>query len=112
MSIVRAAEWIKREKFIAIIRGKYTQDEINTIAETLVNASIVSLEITLNTTAALLLIESLRKHFGDDMLIGAGTVRTAEQLQQAADAGAQFIVSPNFDPSSATLVGQVERSLV
>jgi 2-dehydro-3-deoxyphosphogluconate aldolase/(4S)-4-hydroxy-2-oxoglutarate aldolase len=34
------------------------------------------------------------------MLIGAGTVRTLEEVNAALDAGAQFLVSPNFDPAS------------
>lgn len=33
-----------------------------------------------------------------DMLVGAGTVLTAEQVDQAVKAGAKFIVSPGFDP--------------
>jgi 2-dehydro-3-deoxyphosphogluconate aldolase/(4S)-4-hydroxy-2-oxoglutarate aldolase len=34
------------------------------------------------------------------MLIGAGTVRYGTQVQPALDAGAQFLVSPNFDPDT------------
>ena len=42
-------------------------------------------------------IRQLRTQFGDQMVVGAGTVRTAEQLEEAVAAGAQFTVAPNLD---------------
>src|SRR5690606_487123 len=39
----------------------------------------------------------LRDRFGDKMLVGAGTVRTVEQFDEAIAAGAQFTVAPNLD---------------
>lgn len=106
MSIIKASEGLKRGKFIAIIRGKYTQDEMDIIAEALVSASIISLEITFTTPSALEFIHGLRKRFGNAVLVGAGTVRRVDQVRQAIDAGAQFVVSPNFDPNSAILAQQ------
>lgn len=55
-------------------------------------------EITFRTAAA---EEAIRRATAElpDMLIGAGTVLTTEQAQQAIDAGAQFIVSPGFNPA-------------
>jgi len=40
---------------------------------------------------------------GKDVLIGAGTVLDAEMAQGCMDAGAEFIVSPGFDPSTVNL---------
>ena len=42
-------------------------------------------------------IEAVHKRH-PDMLMGAGTVLTVEQVTNAKNAGAEFIVSPNFDP--------------
>ena len=53
------------------------------------------IEVTLRTPAALEAIRTLSRIEG--MLVGAGTVTNAEQLQQAIDAGAQFIVTPGLD---------------
>ena len=53
------------------------------------------IEVTLRTSAALDAIRSLSKIEG--MLVGAGTVTNAEQLQQSIDAGAKFIVTPGLD---------------
>lgn len=58
------------------------------------------MEITMNSTNALSAISDLRKRYGENMLIGAGTVRTAAQLDEAVEAGAQFTVAPNFDRAS------------
>jgi 2-dehydro-3-deoxyphosphogluconate aldolase/(4S)-4-hydroxy-2-oxoglutarate aldolase len=53
------------------------------------------IEVTLRTPAALDAIRSLSKIEG--MLVGAGTVTNAEQLQQSIDAGAKYIVTPGLD---------------
>jgi 2-dehydro-3-deoxyphosphogluconate aldolase/(4S)-4-hydroxy-2-oxoglutarate aldolase len=85
---------------IAIVRGQYTLDQVLAIGETLAGAGLAILEITLNTSSALTAIEQLRHKMGSDILVGAGTVRTAVQLQQAMDAGATFTVAPTFDPET------------
>jgi 2-dehydro-3-deoxyphosphogluconate aldolase/(4S)-4-hydroxy-2-oxoglutarate aldolase len=43
-------------------------------------------------------IRELAEHFGDDALVGAGTVVTEEHARLAADAGARFLVSPGTTP--------------
>ena len=54
-------------------------------------------EVTFRTDAAEESIKIMTEAF-PDMLVGAGTVLTAEQVDQAVKAGAKFIVSPGFDP--------------
>jgi Entner-Doudoroff aldolase len=53
-------------------------------------------EFTLTTPGALELIGTFSKR--DDLLVGAGTVLTTEQAEQAVAAGARFLVSPIVDP--------------
>ena len=53
-------------------------------------------EVTFRTAAAKESIAIMRKEF-PDMLVGAGTVLTVEQVDEALEAGAQFIISPGFD---------------
>lgn len=91
---------MKADGIVAIVRGDYGEADIMRMGEALLNGKIALIEVTLNTRGALESIPMLRKQFGDAMLVGAGTVRTVEQVKQAFDAGAQFIVSPNFDPAS------------
>lgn len=96
-------EAIKQAGLIAIVRGDFGAERLMQIAETLYNSGILAVEITLNSTGALESIEKLRSAAPADALIGAGTVRTPTQVQQAIDAGAQFLISPNFDPASVAL---------
>ncbi len=94
---------LKQSGLIAIVRGDYGVVRLVEIAETLYASGIKAVEITLNSTGALESIAQLRKSAPADALIGAGTVRTPQQVQQAIDAGAQFLISPNFDPASVLL---------
>lgn len=54
-------------------------------------------KVTFRTSAAAEAIANMAKEF-PDMLVGAGTVLTTEQVDRAIHAGANFIVSPGFDP--------------
>lgn len=98
--IETTAARIRQTGIIAIFRGNFLLDEIERMAAALLSGGVSVLEITLNSRAALDAVQSLRSHAPADLLVGAGTVRTAEQVEQAVNAGAQFIVSPNFDPAS------------
>lgn len=55
-------------------------------------------EITFRTKAAPQVIEKIAS-FHKDITVGAGTVTTKEEVNAALSAGAQFIVSPSFNPS-------------
>ena len=67
------------------------------LAKALTEGGLPCAEVTFRTDAA---EESIRRMSQEypDMLIGAGTVLTAEQAGHAVAAGAEFIVSPGFDP--------------
>ena len=69
------------------------------LAEALFNSGITCAEITLRTGAA---IESLKifSQF-NKFTLGAGTITNIEQLHDAINAGAEFIVSPGFDEKLA-----------
>jgi len=91
---------LKHDGIIAIIRGQFSTERILEIGRALLAAQVPVMEVTLNTSNALEAIKELRARFGADLLVGAGTVRTVDQVDLALNAGAQFIVSPNFDPDS------------
>lgn len=101
-----AARQIRENGLIAIIRGSYGLDALRTIAGALEAGGVRVVEITLNSNEALEGIAALRRFTerrstANRFLIGAGTVRTAQDVERALDAGAQFLVSPNFDSTSA-----------
>jgi 2-dehydro-3-deoxyphosphogluconate aldolase/(4S)-4-hydroxy-2-oxoglutarate aldolase len=99
-NIEKSIEGIKACGIVAIIRGDYSTDDMIRIGEALIAGGVTVMEVTLNSTSALDGLPLLRKQFKDNMLIGAGTVRNVKQAEQAIDAGAEFLVSPNFDLES------------
>lgn len=67
------------------------------LADVLVMGGLPCAEVTFRTDAAEESIRRMTKKY-PDMLVGAGTVLTLEQVNRAVAAGAKFIVSPGFDP--------------
>lgn len=67
------------------------------LADALVKGGLPCAEVTFRTDAAEESIRLMSKNY-PEMLVGAGTVLTTEQVDRAVAAGAKFIVSPGFDP--------------
>lgn len=67
------------------------------LAKALVEGGLPCAEVTFRTEAAAESIRIMTEVY-PDMLVGAGTVLTTEQVDKAVESGAQFIVSPGFDP--------------
>jgi 2-dehydro-3-deoxyphosphogalactonate aldolase len=83
---------------IAIIRGVQPA-EAEAIGGALIDAGIRIIEVPLNSPDPLDSIGRLARRFGDEALIGAGTVLRTEQVEQVRDAGGGIIVSPNANPA-------------
>lgn len=66
------------------------------LADALVQGGLPCAEVTFRTDAAEESIRIMTKEY-PDMLVGAGTVLTIDQVNKAVNAGAKFIVSPGFD---------------
>ena len=67
------------------------------LAEALTEGGLPCAEVTFRTEAAEESIRLMSEKY-PEMLVGAGTVLSVEQVDQAVAAGAKFIVSPGFDP--------------
>ncbi len=74
-----------------------TPDDALPLAQALCDGGLRVAEITYRTSAAKESIERITSAF-PDMLIGAGTVLSVEQAEEAVGVGARFIVSPGFNP--------------
>jgi 2-dehydro-3-deoxyphosphogalactonate aldolase len=81
---------------IAIIRG-VRPDEIEAVGGAIVEAGIRIVEVPLNSPDPFASIERLAKRFGDEALIGGGTILDPEDVKRVARAGGRIIVSPSTD---------------
>ena len=83
-------------QLIGILRGIKPQ-QVLSVVDTLIEAGITQIEVTLNSPDPLQSLELMARHVADTALVGAGTVLSVEQVHAVADVGGQLIVSPNFN---------------
>lgn len=81
------------------------------LAKALIENGMPCAEITFRTEAAVGAIKAMRLAY-PDMLIGAGTILTPEQVDQAIDAGVDFIVSPGLNPTTVKYCQQKNMPIV
>ena len=89
---------------VAIVRG-LTPDDAEAIGDAVWEGGIRIIEVPLNSPDPLQSIERLAKKFGDEVLVGAGTVLDPTDVGKVWDAGGRIIVSPdtNIDVIAATV---------
>lgn len=92
---------VERQMFdagvVPVIKLKYPKRDAAILARTLCNGGLPIAEVTFRAEGADEAIRIMRTSC-PNMLVGAGTVLTNEQVDQAVHAGAEFIVTPGFDP--------------
>jgi len=103
------AQVMGRCPLIAILRG-VRPDEVEAIADALIEAGFSMLEVPLNSPAPLDSIRRLVRRFGAEVLVGAGTVLTPADVARVRDTGARLIVSPNVD--AAVIAATVEANMI
>lgn len=91
-------QYMRELPLVAILRGITPQRSVE-VVEALYAAGFRMVEVPLNSPDPLDSIERIAKQFGDDMLVGAGTVLSNAQVTQVKDRGGRLIVSPNTDIS-------------
>ena len=82
---------------VAVVRGESREAAMEVVAA-LVEGGVLGIEVTFTTPEAARVMRDLNEEYGDDLLLGAGTVITREQAEESAEAGATFLVSPGSDP--------------
>lgn len=88
---------LKRMPVVGIIR-RQPREDIEFIAEQLVAGGMTTLEITMNTPGVETIISNLKNTYSDQLLLGAGTVCSVEDLDRALGCGASYIVTPVLVP--------------
>ncbi|MGP4079224.1 bifunctional 4-hydroxy-2-oxoglutarate aldolase/2-dehydro-3-deoxy-phosphogluconate aldolase [Pseudalkalibacillus sp. R45] len=87
---------IKEHRVVMIYRGLQPAECLE-VSRVLFDAGVRLFEVTSNSPGTIESIEMLQSEFGEEVLIGAGTVMTPQQVEEAANAGATYIISPNVN---------------
>jgi 2-dehydro-3-deoxyphosphogluconate aldolase / (4S)-4-hydroxy-2-oxoglutarate aldolase len=90
-------EIIERVGLIPVLRAKSTAQG-RAVVEAMIAGGVNIVEVTMTVPGAIDLLRELKREYGDELLLGSGTVTTAEQAQATIDAGAEFVVSPSLHP--------------
>ena len=101
-SVSKIMAAVRSRKVVAIVRG-FDAEVCLKLADAYIRGGIGLMEVTFDQSRpdgperTVKAIEAISRHFGDDLLVGAGTVLTEEQVLMARDAGAKYAIAPNVD---------------
>lgn len=98
-------------KLVAVVRLD-SGEELLRVAEALKEGGIDTLEFTVSTPGALDMIKEARARFGDEVLMGAGTVLDPETARAAILAGAEFIVTPTLKLATVEVCKRYGKPIV
>jgi 2-dehydro-3-deoxyphosphogluconate aldolase/(4S)-4-hydroxy-2-oxoglutarate aldolase len=99
------------EKVVAVVRLD-SGDQLIKVAEALKAGGISAIEFTVPTPNSLEMIKQAASHFGDEVIMGAGTVLDPETARAAILSGAQFIVTPAFNPKTVELCRRYGKPII
>ena len=90
---------------VLVVRCETEEEAVNGIRAVL-EGGMRAVEVTFTTPGAPAIIRRVKHEFGDSVLLGAGTVLTPEQAEDAVDAGAVYLIAPNTDEK---VIGAAKR---
>lgn len=96
---------------IAIARH-ITPEQVLPLAQALYDGGIRVIEVTCNTSGFLQCIEMLSAEFSNKMYVGAGTVLNPIMAQLVLNAGANFVLAPDFNPEVVQIVHEHQRLMI
>jgi 2-dehydro-3-deoxyphosphogluconate aldolase / (4S)-4-hydroxy-2-oxoglutarate aldolase len=91
-------EILERVGLIPVLRAK-SAAQGRVVVEALIAGGVTVIEVTMTVPGSVQLLKDLKSAHGESLLLGAGTVTTALQVEAMIEAGAEFVVSPSLHPS-------------
>jgi 2-dehydro-3-deoxyphosphogluconate aldolase/(4S)-4-hydroxy-2-oxoglutarate aldolase len=98
MSKEETLEQVKKLGLLAVIRGP-SPDLTVQMVEALIRGGVLGIEITYSTPNAEDVVRMLATKYGEEIVLGMGTLTQPEQADGAKNAGAHFLVSPICEPA-------------
>ncbi|MGC1463711.1 MAG: bifunctional 4-hydroxy-2-oxoglutarate aldolase/2-dehydro-3-deoxy-phosphogluconate aldolase [Terracidiphilus sp.] len=86
---------LERVGLVPVLRAKNAA-QAHAVVEAMIAGGVTVVEVTMTVPGAVDLLNELKKDYGSKLLLGSGTVTTADQCQATIDAGAEFVVSPSL----------------
>jgi 2-dehydro-3-deoxyphosphogluconate aldolase / (4S)-4-hydroxy-2-oxoglutarate aldolase len=102
---------IKSERAIAVIRTDSVERALGA-AEAVINGGFRAIEITFSFGDAAKAIQKLADQNERDVLIGAGTILTRDQVHEAVEAGSRFLVSPCVLPDVINTARELHVAII
>ncbi|MGB1287419.1 MAG: bifunctional 4-hydroxy-2-oxoglutarate aldolase/2-dehydro-3-deoxy-phosphogluconate aldolase [Aggregatilineales bacterium] len=99
-----AFKFINDTAVVVGMRGDFPPVTALHITETLIDEGFNVFEFMMNSTDPIAAMQAVKKQFGDHACVGMGTVLTLDDAKRVLDAGADFIVSPVFQPDIVEFV--------
>ncbi len=100
---------IKEGGMVAVVRGE-TSEKAMEIVEKCIEGGIRAIELTFTVPYAHRVIEDISRKYGDEIILGAGTVLDSETARIAILSGAEFIVSPHFNPEVTKVCNRYRKA--
>ncbi len=100
MSKEQTLSRVRELGLLAVLRGPSPNLTLKMV-DALVAGGVLGIEITYTTPNAPEVVNQLHNKYGDEILLGMGTLTTPEDAKEAKAAGAQFIVSPHCEDELA-----------
>lgn len=98
MTVDEVIRRIEEIGIVPVIRAA-TVEEATRAVEAICAGGIPVVEITMTVPNAISAIREVAQQYGNNVLVGAGTVITAAQAESCLRAGAEFLVSPGLSPA-------------
>jgi len=90
-------EILERVGLVPVLRAKNAAQG-HAVVKAMIAGGVTVVEVTMTVPGAVHLLKELKKEYGAELLLGSGTVTTAEQAEATIEAGAEFVVSPSLHP--------------
>jgi 2-dehydro-3-deoxyphosphogluconate aldolase/(4S)-4-hydroxy-2-oxoglutarate aldolase len=91
------AQILERVGIIPVLRARNAR-QAHAVVQAMLAGGVSVVEVTMTVPGAVDLLKELRNEYGAKLLLGSGTVTTADQAEATIEAGAEFVVSPSFHP--------------
>ena len=91
------AEILERVGLIPVLRAR-NAGQAHAVVQAMLAGGVTVVEVTMTVPGAVDLLRELKREYAGQLLLGSGTVTTADEAEATIEAGAEFVVSPSFHP--------------